>query len=48
MWLITCNLIRLEIAKAALEARCAPDALSFIGAFHIFQYEMTWAAATRS
>ena len=28
------NLIRLEIAKAALEAKCAPTDISFIRAFH--------------
>lgn len=46
--LIAYNLIRLEMTKAALEARCRPEALSFIRAFHTIQYEMTWAAATRS
>ena len=50
MWgtLIAYNLIRLEMAKAALEARRTPEDLSFIRAFHTIQYEMTWAAATRS
>jgi hypothetical protein len=46
--LIAYNLIRLEIAKAALAAGHAPNDLSFIRAFHIIQYEMTWAAVTRS
>lgn len=46
--LIAYNLIRLEMAKAAREARCKPEALSFIRALHTIQYEMTWAAATRS
>lgn len=46
--LIAYNLIRLEMAKAALEAGQAPDRLSFIRAFHTIQYEMTWAAVTRS
>jgi hypothetical protein len=42
------NLIRLEIAKAALEAKCAPTDISFIRAFHTIQYELRWAAVTRS
>lgn len=46
--LIAYNLIRVEIARAALEAGCAPEDLSFIRTFHIFQYEMAWAAVTRS
>jgi hypothetical protein len=46
--LIAYNLIRLEIAKAALDAGHEPNDLSFIRAFHIIQYEMTWAAVTRS
>ncbi|MDN7184766.1 IS4 family transposase [Caballeronia sp. SEWSISQ10-4 2] len=46
--LIAYNLIRLEIAKAALQAQRAPEDLSFIRAFHPIQYELTWAAATRS
>lgn len=46
--LIAYNLVRLEMAKAALEAGCAPEQLSFIRAFHTIQYEMTWAAVTRS
>ncbi|CAG9199733.1 transposase [Paraburkholderia sabiae] len=46
--LIAYNLIRLEMARAALDARHAPDELSFIRAFHTIQYEMTWAAVTRS
>ncbi|WP_027798017.1 IS4 family transposase [Paraburkholderia acidipaludis] len=46
--LIAYNLIRLEMAKAALEAGRTPEELSFIRAFHTFQYEMTWAAVTRS
>ena len=44
---IAYNLIRLEIAKAALEAGCAPTNISFIRAFHTIQYELLWAAATR-
>jgi hypothetical protein len=46
--LIAYNLVRLEMAKAALAAGHAPDELSFIRAFHTIQYEMTWAAVTRS
>jgi hypothetical protein len=46
--LIAYNLIRLEMTKAALQAECAPEQLSFIRAFHTIQYEMTWAAVTRS
>lgn len=46
--LIAYNLIRREIAKAALDAGHAPNDLRFIRAFHIIQYEMTWAAVTRS
>jgi len=46
--LIAYNLVRLEMAKAALEAGCAPEQLSFIRAFHTIQYEMTWAAVTCS
>jgi len=46
--LIAYNLIRLEMAKAALEAGRTPEELSFIRAFHTIQYEMSWAAVTRS
>jgi hypothetical protein len=46
--LIAYNLIRQEIAKAALDAKCVPEELSFIRAFHTIQYEMAWAAVTRS
>jgi len=42
------NLIRLKIAKAALEVKCEPTEVSFIRAFHIIQYELHWAAVTRS
>ena len=38
---------RLEIAKA-LQAKCAPTGISFISAFHTIQYELRWAAVTRS
>ncbi|CAG4895536.1 hypothetical protein R52603_02006 [Paraburkholderia saeva] len=46
--LIAYNLVRLAMAKAALAAGHAPDELSFVHAFHTIQYEMTWAAVTRS
>lgn len=42
------NLIRLEIAKAALVVKCEPAEVSFIRAFHLIQFELHWAAATRS
>jgi hypothetical protein len=42
------NLIRLEIAKAALTVKCEPTEISFIRAFHIIQYELHWAAVTRA
>lgn len=42
------NLVRLEIAKAALNAKCKPTDVSFIRAFHIIQFELHWAAVTRS
>lgn len=42
------NLIRLEIAKAALSVKCEPTEFSFIRAFHTFQYESHWAAVTRA
>ena len=50
MWgtLIAYNLIRLEIAKAAKEAKCEPTQVSFILAFHLIQQELHWAAITRS
>jgi len=42
------NLVRLEIAKAALEVKCEPTEISFIRAFHVIQYELRWAAVTRA
>lgn len=50
MWgtLIAYNLIRLEIAKAAMQAKCEPTKVSFILAFHLIQQELHWAAVTRS
>lgn len=42
------NLVRLEIAKAALAVKCEPTEISFIRAFHVIQYELHWAAVTRA
>jgi hypothetical protein len=42
------NLVRLEMAKAALSVKCEPTEISFIRAFHVIQYELHWAAVTRS
>ena len=42
------NLIRLEIAKAALAAKCEPQQVSFVRAFHIVQFELHWAAVVRA
>jgi hypothetical protein len=42
--LIAYNLVRLEMAKAAIEARVAPTDLSFLRALHVIQYELIWAA----
>jgi len=42
------NLIRLEMAKAALEAKCDPARISFVRAFHIIQFELHWAAVVRA
>lgn len=46
--IIAYNLVRLEMAKVALEAGCAPTDISFVRAFHTIQYELLWAAATRA
>jgi hypothetical protein len=46
--LIAYNLIRLEIAKAALEAKCDPTAISFVLALRTIQYELFIAAATQA
>ncbi|MDY7548196.1 IS4 family transposase [Glaciimonas sp. CA11.2] len=46
--LIAYNLIRLEIAKAALVVKCEPTEVSFIRAFHLIQFELHWTAVTRS
>ena len=42
------NLVRLEIAKAALAVKCEPTEISFVRAFHVIQYELHWAAITRA
>ncbi len=42
------NLIRLEMAKTALAVKCEPTEISFVRAFHVIQYELHWAAVTRS
>jgi hypothetical protein len=42
------NLVRLEIAKAALAAKCEPTQVSFIRAFHVIQFELHWAAVVRA
>jgi len=41
--LIAYNLVRLEMAKAAIAAKVAPTNLSFLRALHILQHEMIWA-----
>lgn len=46
--LIAYNLVRIEMAKAALDAECAPTDISFVRACHTIQYELQWAAATRA
>jgi hypothetical protein len=46
--LIAYNLVRIEIAKAALEANCQPTDISFTLAFRTIQYELFIAAATQA
>lgn len=43
--LIAYNLVRLEMARAAEQAKCSPDSISFVFALAAFQFEMTHAAA---
>lgn len=43
--LIAYNLVRLEMARTAEQARCAPTEISFVMALHAFQFEMLHAAA---
>lgn len=45
---IAYNLVRLEMAKAAIEAKAQPTDLSFTRALHLIQYELLFAAATRA
>jgi hypothetical protein len=42
--LIAYNLVRPEMAKAAIDANVAPTDLSFLQALHILQHELVWAA----
>lgn len=44
--LLAYNLVRLEMAEAAREAKVAPTALSFIRALHYLQHEWSWFAVT--
>jgi hypothetical protein len=46
--LIAYNLVRLEMARAATEAKCAPTEISFIMALHAYQYEMMHARTLQS
>ena len=46
--LIAYNLVRVEIAKAALDAKCQPTDISFTLAFRTIQYELFIAAATQA
>jgi len=46
--LIAYNLIRLEMAKAAIEAKAQPTDLSFIRALHLIQYELMFASFTEA
>jgi hypothetical protein len=41
--LIAYNLVRLEMAKAAIDAKVEPTDLSFLRSLHILQNEMIWA-----
>lgn len=41
--LIAYNLVRLEMAKAAIVAKVEPTDLSFVRALHMLQHEMIWA-----
>ena len=46
--LIAYNLVRLEMARAAAQAKCAPTEISFIMALHAYQYEMMHAKTLQS
>jgi hypothetical protein len=41
--LIAYNLVRLEMSKAAIQAKVGPTQMSFLRALHILQHEMIWA-----
>lgn len=41
--LVAYNLVRLEMAKAAIQAKVEPTDMSFLRALHILQNEMIWA-----
>jgi len=41
--LLAYNLVRLEMAKAAIQAKVQPTDMSFLRALHILQNEMIWA-----
>ena len=43
--LIAYNLVRLEMARAAEQAKCSPNSVSFVFALAAFQFEMMHAAA---
>jgi len=46
--LIAYHLIRLEIAKAASVVKCEPTEVRFIRTLHLIQFELQWAATTKS
>lgn len=46
--LIAYNLVRLEMARTAEQAKCAPNEISFVFALGVFQLEMSHAAAERA
>ncbi len=46
--LIAYNLVRLEMARAAEEAKCEPTEISFILALHAIQFEMMHASALQA
>jgi hypothetical protein len=46
--LIAYNLVRLEMAKAAVEAKAQPTDLSFIRALHLIQHELMFASFTEA
>ncbi len=41
--MVAYNLVRLEMAKAAIQAKVEPTDMSFLRALHILQNEMIWA-----